>query len=108
MTKTETGCHGEPENPRLRPDPVGVYAEGGKAFLVVSTANMERLAGCRTLHVSRGKKALGLTAPGERLPMFLADLEAELDLRLSREVEVIVIDPGETRRTGTVIRLLWS
>lgn len=92
---------------RPSPRPIGVYADQGAAFLILSEADLSCLADHRTFQVLRGKKALGLALMGEVRPIFIIDLEAELDLKISRSIEVLVIDPGVMRKADIRIDLVW-
>lgn len=92
---------------RPSPRPIGVYADQGLAFLVLSEEDLGFLSDHRTFHVMRGKKALGLALSAEARPLFIVDLEAELDLRISRSIEVLVIDPGVMRKADIRISLTW-
>lgn len=90
-----------------RPRPIGVYADDRAVYLVLAPEDLAALGNTRTLHVLRGKKSLGLSAAPDASPIFLTDLEAELDLKTARFISVLVIDPAALRKTGEQVRLIW-
>jgi len=91
----------------LTPRPIGVYCDQVAAFLVLSEEDRAFLADHRRFQVLRGKKLLGLAVPGDARPLFVVDLEAEFDLRISSSIDVLVIDLGVMRKCRITICLVW-
>lgn len=107
MATLKMGSDPVSRGPRQKPRPIGVYAEGRKAQFVLTEADASALGRNRELRVLRGARVLGFALAGEESPLFMADLEAELDLRLAERIEILVVDHGIVKPLEGEVRLLW-
>jgi hypothetical protein len=97
---------GKPEVSIMRH--LGVYSDDeGRAFLVLEEADAQALAGIASLAVTRTPEVLALAPPGSAAPLFSVDLEAELDLRVPREIGLIIADAGDLRILERTVHLMF-